>query len=916
MKKFIYSPVGEFTVISSNQIEEIEKVQDFRSLAQLQSAKISLTPDDFYKLKLERDQTKISFIDRSEAYTSDAYITRDLDGYCRFMFEIDIDSLLKEQSKFGKVLTSPNLPGHNEQKIKKMSNITSLMILRRQVDPSQRMNRLQTPFLGFDKPNVYSSEKWIIETSLDDETNLMFPVTTVGPEGTDLGAEQIASIAENPAIVGSPSATRTIMVTDYSVRRLSAGSVQYGIKLSMIDGTVGFLNLRLQTLKNIRVMLDRYKNQLTIPGVKRENIVQYYDNLSNPEKESVRGIIIEDNIGISSNYPWEIAPEYFSDTMDTTPVESEAGIIKGEQYKSSLISLLEVGTATEISVTTVLNMYDILISAYERDLGNSLQNASGIGQKSSGYAGNNRISFIELKDYFPQVFDVELSSYPSICFLGLETKNPKGTFPAAFGKVNFKIETLPGDNSMADSYLSGQIDNSVGIQMMSRDQYLQRINKENVIYWQDEDINNVQEKVSAELTVDAPYFTEEEKRKYENLSRTSYTYLSPAILDGKAGEVIERLDEGARAWSEQEYTKMQNDIIAKTKKQYNGQSSSRSSLDNIINQLNIRVVKPGLPMASQVEIGKNKQTNLLPVSKILGESDKQHKESLKNITPEENSQCAITESDLSQCQAESRASTITQIFSNILARNGNFNEILTGNPRNLKNPYEKINEDKARDKYDLSSPSNFLDASRNSPLNQKSYDMIPNQTKQISLETMAEKQGKSTSALASELGSQYTYGDGPITNFNYNTLAKVRVFEGYESLNDGKSTLKRPKFNTLSSTEWATKLLSLQEGESLLCHLEKYAPTNIVGMTQGLDIPVANEYFLISESDAQNYDFPQIGPSIIAPQIPEDNEVLETATLTVQVEATPVLNGVPAPSEGLEASRDFEDTPDIGDSIL
>jgi hypothetical protein len=907
MNKFVYSPVSEFVAVSSDKVNDAEIVQDLRYSKYL--GNISLTMDDFYKIKLEGDKSKASFIDTSEAYTSDAYITRDLDGYCRFMFEVDVDSLLKEQSKFGKILTSPNLPSHNEQKIKKMSNIISMSIWRRQVDPSQRLNRLQTPFLGFDRPDIYSSEKLIVETSLNAETNLMTPVATVGPNGTDLGAEQIASIAENPGVVGSPSGTRVIMVTDYSVRKLSAGSVQYGMKLSMIDGTVKFLNLRLQTLRSIRNMLDRYKNQLSIPDIRKRDIIEYYNNQDVQEREEIRNIIINDNIGLNIRYPWNLAPAYFGDTMDTTPVDTEGQVVFGEQYKNALDSLLELESATQESVISAIQMYDILISAYEIGLGSSLENNSGIGQKSSGYGGSSRVSLIELQDYFPQIFDVQLSSYPSICFLGLETKNPKGTFPAAFGKVNFKIETLPGDNSSPESYLSGEVDNSVGIQMMSRDQYAQRIDKENVIYWQDGNIEEAQKKVSAELSNEAEYLTEEEKRKYENLSRTSYTYLSPAIIDGKDGQVIERLDAGAKNWSEQKYMHMQNNVIARTKGQYTGEPSSNDALQNIVSQLNIRVKKPGLPMASEVEVSNDKQTNLLPVSQILGENDKQNKDYLNNLTPEANSQCSIDNSDLSQCQAESNASGITQVFSNVLARNGNFNQILGGNPTNLKNPYQKIYQDKVRDRYNLSNPNNFLDSTRNSPLKQDSYDMIPGQTKQISLEAMAEKQGKTTSELASELGAQFRYGDGPIANFNYNTLAEVRVFEGYESLNNGKSTLKRPIFKTLSKTEWVSKLLALKSGEYLLCHLEKYAPTNIVGMTQGLDIPIANEFFLISESDAQNYDFPQIGPGIVAPILPEENQVTETATLTVQTQASPGLTSVPElPDPNQQQFSDISDT--------
>jgi len=59
----------------------------------------------------------------------------------------------------------------------------------------------------------------------------------------------------------------------------------------------------------------------------------------------------------------------------------------------------------------------------------------------------------------------------------------------------------------------------------------------------------------------------------------------------------------------------------------------------------------------------------------------------------------------------------------------------------------------------------------------------------------------------------------------------------------------------------------------------------------------------------QNYDFPQIGPGIVAPILPEENQVTETATLTVQTQASPGLTSVPElPDPNQQQFSDISDT--------
>lgn len=885
-------------------------IQDFRSLASIEGLQIDIKPADFYDLKIFGRTNNTAFFNKSEAYTSQAYITRDLDRYCHFMFDLDVRSLLAEQGKFGKILENPNLPPGNRQKIENFSKIISLQIVRRQVDLAKRYNRLTTHIVGVSRSDLYPSEKLLVETSENSDGMLKIFTTYDEIFGAPLANNQVASIAEHPSIVSAAPGTKSIVVTDYSVRNFSSGAFQYGMNLSMKDGTIEFLNLRLDTLRKIRLMLDRYKNQLEIPdktGNLRDKIYDYYTNLSSPESDDIKMIEEDDGIGINSNNPWDIAPEYLKDTLDTitnyqeilksnqgnsksnSQVSKEKSIFfnsqtdspavlvsgtnqtieqtlnnprtkKGSEYATAIKSLLIPNKATPESVISAIKIYEVLIETFEKDLGSSLNPAYGPKtQKSPGTAKNSRVSLIELLDYFPEVLDTQYSTYPTLEFIGFKTDNPKGVFPNSSANVNFNVQKLPSKMTDNANFDPKRANMAIGPQMISRANYLQRFQKENIIYWNDADINTVSDKIDKSLTENAKYMTDEEKSKYGDMKRTSMTYLTPAVIDGKSDKVIERLDMGSKTWDPAQYREMQNSVIAQTSGQYGG---TGNPLDNILSQINLRVKKPGLPMAAEVEIANNRTSNLLPVEQILGDTDQQHNKFMNDLSEIDSTDCKMGEQEIGKCQAYSNASSVTQIFSNVLAQNGNFNNARSNTNAQSKllgNPYQKSPSKSAQENYNLANTDNFFDSMRNSPVSQKGYDNIPPQTKALSLsiEDLAEKQGTEASKLAKNLGAVNTglRVPGPIQVFNYGTMAKVLVFKGYEATSNGKKSLKRPKFETMSEPEWSSALNSLNNGQVLFCKLEKFTDTDIVGMSEGLDIPIANEYYFITETDAQTYSF-------------------------------------------------------------
>ena len=83
------------------------------------------------------------------------------------MFNLDFGKILKKESKFGKILSNPELLNSTREKIGLLSRIVNLKITRKQVNLIRGFNELATPLLGA-STHEYNREKiQIVESSTD-----------------------------------------------------------------------------------------------------------------------------------------------------------------------------------------------------------------------------------------------------------------------------------------------------------------------------------------------------------------------------------------------------------------------------------------------------------------------------------------------------------------------------------------------------------------------------------------------------------------------------------------------------------------------------------------------------------------------------------------------------------------------------
>ena len=354
------------------------KIQDFRIVGEFASLNVDLDPSKFNPITIKGRDTFNNSFNPPDAYVSNAFLSRDMHNNCRFMFEFDYGKFIIQESKFGKILTNPFVPEATKNKIYLYSRITSMEIVRRQVETARSINRLSSPSLGISQSDLNREIKIIVKTASNGSQNLLDSITMYDPGGSNAkSGDPIGSIKELPMIKHSPVNTRTIMVTDNSVSQLTDGTYQYGINMEMEDGTVRFLNERLKRLKTIRDYLVGFYNILQVPKKSflfgsNKNITEYYTKLFasriDPSAEdefaknreidlasSIEDLRFELGIAVGtlgnaaeSNplYPWKVAPEYYVDTMEAisdfstvkqTPV-SEIVMDNNRRFESTFVS--------------------------------------------------------------------------------------------------------------------------------------------------------------------------------------------------------------------------------------------------------------------------------------------------------------------------------------------------------------------------------------------------------------------------------------------------------------------------------------------------------------------------------------------------------------------------------------------------
>ena len=686
-----------------------------------------------------------------------------------------------------------------------------------------------------------------------------------------------------------------INIYDDSEPPTSPGGIyyQYGIELEVEDGTINFLNAVLDGKDFNFKGLIQIRNQLT----------DYYGNL---EQYNISKHVINKNIAMTldSSIKFDTVPASI-DQIDvyTSMVDSQKPWIEIPAQLSQRVSELIIGTSpaalrpqfekflTPTNVTleqinSMISLVNNLIRKVEDSLGN-YRAATPLfySLKPSGVTRSSERTVMSLNKYFYSIFD---ASQPRDMYLDI-LGDQEGTY-GSFYKISPSDFTKRANDEIKKNFVS---DDPTVVR-----------NKGNL--------------AGKAPIVDPAYGA------ILDINASKFTFLSPSTISVGSGDAMKvgLIEKGLGVWDITQAC-MSNGVKGMDKyssvsamavaTKWDFVSHEGSSLaDNgfeaakhIFKKLGVSVMTPAIPMCLRAN-EDSEQTAFIPVADVIGPHDRQVRENLVGNSGGTSPLQNIFEVTQKQKQQEfSNVLPIVQTFINNLGRNGFVHRDPGGK---WSNPHKVVPPSMNMEMFDINSDKSIVDRSRKSPPSADEMANLPN--------CVASLLAADTDATITDLTAIAEPFKNSITAaamvWNYEFIDRIEVLVGFEKGFDkdtkigssfssppgknilgtasgrtaspgssvtGRPLLRKPIFKKLSGPAalGATgnalpTILESLDNSCILCRLikEENADIGLVSKS-GLDLPILNEYFLLSKGDisslktyASVFDFP-VAPELIAP---------------------------------------------------
>lgn len=212
------------------------KIQDFRTFTEIE--KFEIDDSIFHNLQEEISPAQRSSIENlKKDFYSEIWLSRSLSGEAKLMFAIDLKEMIRNRGIFGKLMD--NMPEIMQRDILSHCKIQSIKLLRRRVRETNVHNKLGTQAKGytnFDKIKKHDALVMSGETrtpvTIDGQPRESFK--RIDGDHASIRESMISTDEIKPSI-------RFFTATDKSMKKITDGFYQYGIEVSVIDGTRKFL---------------------------------------------------------------------------------------------------------------------------------------------------------------------------------------------------------------------------------------------------------------------------------------------------------------------------------------------------------------------------------------------------------------------------------------------------------------------------------------------------------------------------------------------------------------------------------------------------------------------------------------------------------------------------------------------------
>ena len=303
---------------------------------------------------------------KSNSHFTDLMITKDTSGNADFIFGVDMDRLTIDNSPYSALIA--NMTDTAKRQVASNSEILSFNINRRQVKKELSLNSLG----GAAMPEVFSDE------------TISHPV---------LGS--ISEMREVPLTVsGGSSGIKYLTASDTGLSTQTAGTYQYELSISLIDGFIPTVNNILKRLYRASTDVSGYLALLELPA--------NYDSDRRRAKISIREAKTDE---MSKSYVDALS--YFQNLKNIST-----------EYKRAS-SLIASRGATKESIGTFQKRLNSVISKTE-----ALISKTGTGATPSGVANQSANSgftnapTVEIKQSFNDTVSVENTDNKFIDYFG------------------------------------------------------------------------------------------------------------------------------------------------------------------------------------------------------------------------------------------------------------------------------------------------------------------------------------------------------------------------------------------------------------------------------------------------------------------------------------------------------------------
>jgi hypothetical protein len=305
-------------------------------------------------------------INKNNSHFTDLMITKDTSGNADFIFGVDMDRLTIDNSPYSALIA--NMTDIAKRQVASNSEILSFNINRRQVKKELSLNSLGSPMT----PEVFSDE------------TISHPVL-----------RSISEMREVPlAVSGGSSGIKYLTASDTGLSTQTAGTYQYELSISLIDGFIPTVNDILKRLYRVSTDVSGYLALLEVPA--------NYDSDKRRAKISIRESKTDE---MSKSYVDALS--YFQNLKN----------INTEYKRAS--SLIASRVATKESIGTFQKRVNSVISKTEALISKTGTGAtpSGVANKSAN-SGFTNAPTVEIKQSFNDTVSVECKDDRYIDYFG------------------------------------------------------------------------------------------------------------------------------------------------------------------------------------------------------------------------------------------------------------------------------------------------------------------------------------------------------------------------------------------------------------------------------------------------------------------------------------------------------------------